>query len=253
MNIHDIRETDKLGLEMFNLNKENKFDNAIDKLVVDLQKQINDLDRGFRGINELMEDDPIRYSELVEEAERYEISIDHQQYETILDMQYYQEELQSIVEMKIINAFKTVEIDIKILVGAAFQNSNQKRLYKWESILSFFKSKNIDVTNFKSYDCVNQIRQVNNAIKHSGDYEKSLTSIIEFSSDKKPLSDRLLDFYDRVKKMPEVFIDELSTAIYNELYEFNDEKIDDIAQSFVLRMNKGDAEKLTSKILSFYN
>jgi len=112
----------------------------------------------------------------------------------------------------------------------------------------FLKEKNVDVKTFKSYFGTIQLKKVNNAIKHSDDYETSLTDVQEFKNSDKITYEKLDHFYNRIKEMPSLFLQELISAIYDELYSFTDAKIDGIAKSFALRMKKADAIKLTAKI-----
>nr|WP_298659377.1 hypothetical protein [uncultured Flavobacterium sp.] len=71
---------------------------------------------------------------------------------------------------------------------------------------------------------------MNNAIKHSDDYETSLTSIQEFKNSDKITYNKIDHFYNRIKDKPNIFLQELISAIYKELYEFDEEKIGEIAK-----------------------
>nr|WP_298659374.1 hypothetical protein [uncultured Flavobacterium sp.] len=135
--IHDEREQNKIGLETYFLDKTNMFDIAIDKLIDELKAGILNSQEQFDGWNKLQDKDPERYAELVEQAERYEISIDHQQYETFLDIIYNEEQLLSLVEMKIIYAFKSLEINIKKLLRAAFSLHRLKIFTSGTTLLNF--------------------------------------------------------------------------------------------------------------------
>ncbi len=250
--IHDEREQNKIGLETYFLDKTNMFDTAIDKLIDELKAGILKSQDKFDGWNKLQETDPKRYVELIEQADRYEISIDHQQYETFLDIIYNEEQLLSLVEMKVIYAFKSLEINIKKLLSAAFSLQSTKDFYVWDNLIKFLKDKNIDAKTLKSYYEITQLKSVNNAIKHSDDYETSLTFIKEFKNSDKFTYAKVDRFYNRIKDKPNTFLQELISAIYNELYEFDEKKIYDIAKSFVLRMKQVDATKLTKKINEYY-
>ncbi|BDQ12080.1 hypothetical protein [Sediminibacterium sp. TEGAF015] len=252
-NIHDEREQNKIGLETYFLDKTNMFDIAIDKLIDKLKTGILKSQDQFDGWNKLQETDPERYAELVEQAERYEISINHQQYETFLDIIYNEEQLLSLVEMKVIYAFKFLEINIKKLLRAAFSLQSTKDFYKWDNLIKFLKDKNIDAKTLNSYFEITQLKNVNNAIKHSDDYETSLSSIQEFKNSDKITYNKIDHFYNRIKDKPNIFLQELISAIYKELYEFDDKKIGEIAKLFVLRMNQEDAIKLTKKINEHYD
>ncbi|MDQ0964730.1 hypothetical protein QFZ20_000133 [Flavobacterium sp. W4I14] len=251
--LHDKREQNKIGLETYSLDKTNVFDIAIDKLIEELKKNISKSNDQYDGWNKLRETDPVRYAELVEQAERHDISLDQQQYEYFLDIMYDEEQLLSLVEMKIIYAFKSLEINIKKLLSAAFSLQSTKDFYKWDNLIKFLKDKNIDATKFDSYFEITQLKSVNNAIKHSDDYETSLLSIQEFKNSDNITYNKVDHFYNRTKHKPTSFLDELVTAIYQELYEFEESKIEEIARSLVLRMKKEDAAVLTQKISEHYS
>jgi hypothetical protein len=250
--IHDEREQNKIGLKTYFLDKANMFDIAINQLIAKLKLGITKSQDQFDGWNILQETNPERYSELVEQAERSEINIDHQQYETLLDIIYNEEQLLSLVEMKVLYAFKSLEINIKKLLQAAFSLQSTKDFYKWDNLIKFLKNKNIDVKTFESYLKVTQLKSVNNSIKHSDDYETSLTSIPEFKNSEKITYIKIDHFYNRIKDTPDAFLQELVLAIYNELYEFDESKIGGIAKSFALRMNQTDAIKLIQQINEHY-
>ncbi|MEA5138247.1 hypothetical protein [Arcicella rigui] len=252
IDIQNIREQNKIGLETYFLDKTNMFDIAIDKLIEDLKTGINNSHEQFDNWNELKETYPKRYAELVEEAERYEINIDHQKYDYILDIIHNQEQLLSLIEMKVIYAFKSLEIHIKNLLKASFNLKSTKDFYKWDNLIKFLEDKNIQVKTLNSYNEIVQLKSVNNAIKHSNDYEVTLTSIQEFKTSDKLTYAKVDKFYKRIKDKPNHFLQELISVIYNELYEFDDLKIKDIAESLALRMKKEDAKKLILKIEEQY-
>lgn len=156
------------------------FDVSIDKLINELKAEILKSQQEFENWNKLQETNPERYAELVEQADRYEINIDHQQYETFLDIIYNEEQLLSLVEMKVIYAFKSLEIHIKKLLSAAFTLKTTKEFYKWDNLIKFLLDKNIDIKKFASYFCIHQLKTVNNAIKHTDNYDTALISIQEF-------------------------------------------------------------------------
>ena len=250
--LHDEREQNKIGLETYFLDKRNMFDVGIDNLILDLKSEISKSQAEFENWNKLQETDPGRYAELAEQAERYEISLDIQQYETLVDIAYREEQLLSLVEMKIIYAFKFLEINVKKLLSAAFSLKSSKDLYRWDNLIRFLEDKNVDAKSFKSYFEMTQIKRVNNSIKHSEDYESSLKEIPEFRNSDKLTYAKLDLFYNRIKEVPNIFLQELIGAIYKELYQFDDAKINTLAESLILRMGKDDAMKLAEKINTGY-
>ena len=53
----------------------------------------------------------------------------------------------------------------------------------------------------------------------------------------------LISFFKRVKDFPYKFILELSSEIFKDLYEFDENRLDKIAELYALRMDKKNAEK----------
>ena len=113
LTIHHLRTFQKDDLGTYFSEDETMYDNAIDKLITELKKERNYSQELFDGWADLMINDPELYKQRVEEAERYEHSIDHQQEETIIDVMETEEQLLALVEMKIIYSFKQLEINIK--------------------------------------------------------------------------------------------------------------------------------------------
>jgi len=252
-NIYDEREQNKIGLETYFLDKTNMFDIAIDNLISELKKGISNSQEQFDGWNNLEQTDPERYAELTEQGERYEMNIQHQQYDTFRDIIFNEEQLLSLVEMKIIYAYKSLEISIKKLLAASFSLESTKDFFKWDNLIKFLKTKNIEAKTLDSFIEITQLKNVNNAIKHSDDYETSLTDIQEFKNSNEINYNKLDKFYERIKNSPNIFLQELISAIYKELYNFDDDKINEIAKSFVLRMKRVDADKLIDAMKKHYD
>ncbi len=59
----------------------------------------------------------------------------------LIDIEYTKEEIWALIEMKIIYAFKFLEINIKKLIKTTFSNTKTKNFYKGDSLNSFFKGK----------------------------------------------------------------------------------------------------------------
>lgn len=166
---------------------------------------------------------------------------------------YIQDELSTLFEMKIIYAFKHLEIEIKNLISASLNDKSIGKYSKWDNLIQYLKSKNIDIKEVKDYREVNQLRTVNNSLKHSNDQiDNSLKGIEEFKEIEYANYETLQKFYNRVKESSNSFLSSLSSAIYENLYEFNDEKIEKISKSIVLRMDKSNADKLIEQIKKKY-
>jgi len=197
-NIHVEREQNKIGLETYFLDKTNMFDIAIDNLIRELKTDISNSQEQFDGWNKLAQTEPERYAEMAEQAESYEMNIRHQQYDTFKDIVFNEEQLLSLVEMKIIYAYKYLEINIKNLLAASFSLGSTKDFFKWDNLIKFLKTNNIDAKTLNSFVEITQLKNVNNAIKHSDDYETSLIDIQEFKNSNEINYSKLDKFYERI-------------------------------------------------------
>lgn len=220
---YDKRELDISSLQSFFLNlSENHFDNSIDSLIIEKKESLKKLQEKEDRKDEF-----------------------HMNYETILIPQ----ELLSLSEMKVIHCYKNFENHLKILLKGSYQESVRNQMFRWEYIITFLKSKNIDIKEFKSYQDINQLRIVNNSIKHSKlNDDNEVSSMKEFKEIKYISYPDLLDFYERIKNSPEVFISELCDSIYNDLYKFDDNRITNISKKILSRLNEENIQSLIKKL-----
>lgn len=251
--IWEQREMNKIGLDTFFHNKENILDYPVDKLIESLKIQITKAYAEHNEWIELEEKNPDRFRELEEQANRTEHTLYSQMYGYIQDAIYLEDELFALFEMKIIYAFKHLEINIKQLLFAAYQDNYINKQFKWDSIIQFLNSKNIVAKELNEYESINQLRIVNNSLKHSNKViDQSLKNITEFKN-KEALSYIELElFYNRIKKSPNIFLTSLASNVFKDVYSFTQERIFDIAQSFALRMDKKDAIEFSKELLKFY-
>jgi hypothetical protein len=222
------REINKLGLETFFLNLENNhYDFNIDKLISNLEEKLNVLDK--KKLNKKLDD---------------VIELDNE-----IEIIFLYKELFAISEMKIIYAYKHLEIHLKFILKASYENSNENDFYRWESIVAFLKTKNIKLSEVSDYTEINELRNINNSIKHSRSIINEKTkNILEFKNKKQIQYSDLLSFYKRIENSTVNFISSLSNFIQKDLCEFDDERIEKIAQRILLRMEKNDVDKLVSKL-----
>jgi hypothetical protein len=226
------RETYKIGLDMFTFNlKQNTFDESVSEVVRKLQAELN------------------------EEIENY-IEIQYDPKNTgqtyALDIDYLEDKLLALIEMNIVYVYKDFEINLKKLISASY-NVNAKEFYKWENVANFLKSKNIKITDLIGFEEINQLRIVNNSVKHSTSIiDEKVKKISEFVELKYMRHNELIQFYKRTKDFPFKFLCSLSTEIYKDLYEFNDNRLSKIAELYALRMDKETAQKFIELLNTKY-
>ncbi len=251
--IEESREMNKISLDTFTFDKHNILDYPVDKLIEDLKSQIDKLYADHNKWMDLAENNPTRYQELDEIAQQTGHSLSIQMYQYIEEASYLQDELFALYEMKIIYAFKHLEINIKKLISAAYNDKSVNKQFKWENLKQYLASKNIDVSQIEGYNEVNQLREINNSLKHSNELNNDILKKFPEFKNEKTISHEVLEiFYKRVKKSPTIFLTSLSSKIYDNLYVFSDSRISSIAKSFALRMDKEIAEKIAQELLNHY-
>jgi hypothetical protein len=127
-----------------------------------------------------------------------------------------------------------------------------KGFYKWENIIEFFRFNSIDATKLTGYKEIVELKQINNALKHSDDLSESSLKILGINGDLAYTYDTLEHFYNRIKDFPTAFLSDLALAIYNELYQFDDGKLKQLSQSFAERMDESTMRKFIELLVTFY-
>lgn len=236
------RQMNQISLDTFNHGRENILDYPVDNLIQNLKIQISEEYSEHDKWIELEKNDPDRFNELEEQANQTGHSLHAQMYGYIQDVIYLEDELFALFEMKIIYAFKHLEINIKQLLFAAYQDKYINRQFKWDAIIQFLNSKSIIAKDLNDYDNITQLRNLNNSLKHSDQIiDQTIKNIPEFK-DKETLHYSDLElFYNRVKKSPTVFMTSLISFVFKDIYTFPNERILEIAKSFALRMDKNVA------------
>lgn len=131
-------------------------------------------------------------------------------------------------------------------------SADSREFYKWGNLVQFLKGRNIDISSLIGYAEVIELQTVNNSLKHTDEVSNKIIAIQEFKDTKKMSHVELDKFYSRIKEFPKLFISSLTSALYAELYEFSEEKLQNIANSLVLRMDRDTALKLIDKIAKSY-
>jgi hypothetical protein len=231
MEPHEIesnREYSKIYLQQFvdNLNAENFID-SVEEIINTLDEQLtNELNNFY----EFQRNNPEGYS---------------------VDTDYLEDKLRALTEMNIVYSYKEFEINLKRLIKMTYK-VDTKELFKWESIKAFLKTKNINITTLKGYNEVDQLRQVNNSIKHSSSIDDKIKGIKEFKGREHVNYSNLYKFHKRVKKQPYIFLQSLSDSIYDNLYVFDENRLEKIAELYAERMDKDTAVKFIEYLKTKY-
>jgi hypothetical protein len=251
--ILEQRQMNQISLDTFIHGRENILDYPVDKLIQSLKTQIDQAYSEHNTWIELEKNNPERFNELDEQANQTGHSLHTQMYRYIQDVIYLEDELFALFGMKIIYAFKHLEINIKQLLFAAYQDNYINRQFKWDAIIQFLNSKSIVVKDLNDYDSINQLRNLNNSLKHSDKtIDQSIKNIPEFKDKETIHYSDLENFYNRIKRSPTVFLESLVSFVFKDIYTFTHERISEIAKSFVLRMDKNIAIKFSKELLKYY-
>ena len=82
------------------------------------------------------------------------------------DIDMNEQQLDCFAEMKIVHLFRAYEITLKKLIKVAFPTANERDFFSWEKLREFCKGNGFNVKSIPSYSEINQLRLVNNCIKH---------------------------------------------------------------------------------------
>ena len=251
--INEQREMNKHATATFAMDHWNSFDSSADAIIkkLEIEKKVNA--DSYNTLTDLYKNDRDKWNLIADEAGMSYSELENQNNQNLISVIYKEDEILAFLEMKIIYAYKFLEINIRRLLKSVYLLNSPEGFHKWENIKDFLKSKNIPISEIKSYREIEELRLLNNCLKHSSELNNLKTKISEFSNEKQINYMSLKKFYDRIKKSPAIFLDSLASALYNEQYEFDDEKLKVIAHSFALRMNKETAERFKTFLIKSYD
>jgi len=221
------REQRRIGLQTFFMNIDNNhYDFVSNKLIKDLE---------------------LKVVELNAEIESDEKGAGYMKH---MKVYFLDKELYAVSEMKIIYCYKHFETHLKWLLKASYSSEiNERQLFRWENVEDFLISKKIVPSELSNYAELRDLRNLNNAIKHSLNILDNKTKNIKEFQNKKDLNyTDLLSFYSRVEESGLNFIKSLSDRIEKDLYEFDNERIENISDKIVMRMDAITIGKLIQKL-----
>ncbi|PSW44166.1 hypothetical protein, partial [Photobacterium kishitanii] len=161
------------------------------------------------------------------------------------EIKFAKDKLKSLIEMKIINLYKTYEILQKELIALAFPKQEEKNFYQWQNVRNLMDEHNIMFVQISEYPFINQLRMVNNNIKHSSIIDSNIKkSICEFKEQNEFTYESLDAFYKRVSCKVKLFLKSFSIELLNYLYFFPDDRIESIADIYSDRMDTSEIRKL---------
>lgn len=120
-------------------------------------------------------------------------------------------------EMMVVALFKTSEISIKNMAtfSGLFTDKQVASFFRFSELRGHLKKKVCDLKALKNYDAFNELRCINNAVKHSDRVSKELAAFPGWVEGEK-LTD-LHTHYGRLKDDVIHFVDEIQDAIIKKL------------------------------------
>jgi hypothetical protein len=157
----------------------NLFSKAIDKTEKELKQIISENLNESETLNKKISNYSVENNGVPTKSD---LKIIDDLFDNIYDLNLYTEYLNALSEMKLVHLFKTLEINIKNLIITAYPKVDTKDFFRWESMISFFKSIDLKIHEISGYSEVIQLKKVNNCIKHTDLISPEIKKINEFSS-----------------------------------------------------------------------
>ncbi|WP_341899889.1 hypothetical protein [Fluviicola taffensis] len=132
------------------------------------------------------------------------------------------EKIKILAEMKIIYAYKTFESALKHILSNMYSDFESRKASGIDKVSTFLSQHGVELSEIENYFEVDQLRRVNNSIKHSNILETDeIENIIEFTGKDLVEYNDILIFYQRVSKVIPNFFDSLRKVILSRLQEKN--------------------------------
>jgi hypothetical protein len=223
------------------------FESAMKTAVKGVKKEIEDNNELYKKLETEQESLSEKYKE-TGVPDQNDIILLEDLGESSMHTGWLYENLTSIYEMRIVNLFRSLEIDLKYKLESAYKDVDTKQFYRWDILISFFETKNMTPKTLNGYQESDQLRRVNNQIKHGGGINNNIKNIQEFTLLSHFDSDSLEKFLSRVYKPVNIFFTEITKKIYADLYQFDDNRLDKLALSYKDRMDGDTISRLIEKL-----
>lgn len=163
----------------------------------------------------------------------------------------------ALLETKIIYLWKIFEVTLKELIQTAYEVDNID-FYKFDEVKRFLKEYDIDISKLRHYNIIFDLLKVNNQCKHEGlKWIDKINHINEFNTKNLKKGnipfEQIEKFYNRVKLIPALFLEEVKELIIDERFTFNQRKYIEIAEPIAKRMERKQAIEFMYVFLDLYN
>lgn len=214
------------------------FENPINDTIKDTKKEITKSNNRYSNAKKTYEE--TTFADGLEKLEAEENLADINELTV-----YWDEQLYSLLEMKIINLHKSYERTAIQIIEKAYKIDTYD-FYKWETFKSFLTSKEIKFANLNGYIETNELRVISNFLKHENQkITPKVEKIKEFNGAESISTDSLEIFFNRIKPKVKLFIQELSKAICSEKFEYSTDRLKKIASELKSKMDNKTIQELT--------
>lgn len=190
-----------------------KFEDAVNEVNSAMEKELDSL----TAKRSKLEKEESNYFEDIDRVPTLKPDITDEMMQIDYDTDLINEYLVAISEMKIIYFFKSFEITMKSLIKTAYPEINTEGFFRWKKMQKIFKSKGIVISDLQGFNEVDDLREVNNGIKHDNSLNKEIKKISEFSSANEFDYTNLESFYKRIKSKVESFSQHIGQLLIKDL------------------------------------
>ncbi len=238
------------ALQFLPAENRNMLDHIIAPMITDLSRQVNELCDQNESWEAIEQQHPEKWQSLLDESK----CTKDDWYDTIRDgyikASVMEDELMALSEIRIIYAFKNLELNIKRLLTTAYPGVNKRTLGNWDQLMDFLNAKGIRPEQLPNYVHVDNLRNLNNALKHSLEINDKVKRIPEFSKAAVIGYQAMDAFYRRISDEQHLFLESLCNAVWAERFTFDDSRLDMLAEEFAIRLDKDKIVSLYEKLLA---
>lgn len=254
-------EIKKRNLRSAANNLDDWFEKAVNPRILEISQEIEKVEQKISDLNERLTHETVDIEgNPCDDNFEYGRPCDHdiEIYEEIgglyYDLQILNEQQLSIESMRLVYLYKSFEILLKDIISETFPKVNKRDLFQWENVKSLINSNGIKFSGLNEYKYINEIRIVNNNIKHSSfiDEQTKKQAIPEFDQKESFDFKSMNSYYLRIKEKPKLFLIDLAEELISYLYDYDDERITNIANEFKSKMDTASGKKLIAALNKIY-
>ncbi len=227
---------DKAKIRSISNNLSSSFDIAFSTASATLKKKLNEAESRkdilTAQTNQILSDIENLDSEPLEEEQ----TIFEELGESEWIIESNKDSLLSLAEMRVIFLFKTIENAIKEILVIAFPKTQKKSLYRWDVMMNLLKNNGVEVGKLDGYDAANQLRIVNNNIKHSSNIAEETRKNSYWKHETNFTYENINTFYNSINKLVLKFMQGLGEAVVLAVYEISNEEIEEMSHIIFERL-----------------